>query len=70
MSALLITPPAPDQGCLRHYSNLSTLDAASDMTKGVVRGMNGKSNYYSRHWREDLQSPTFGEKEEGGKVTL
>lgn len=38
------------KGVLRHYSNLSTLDAASDMTKRVVRGMNGKSNYhYSRH---------------------
>lgn len=48
------------------------LGTAFDITKGVCYKYEWKINYhYSRHWREDLQSPTLGGKEEeGGKATL
>lgn len=59
-----------------HHLNTKNADAtpipplgtAFEITKGVWSKYEWKINYhYSRHCREDLQSPTLGGKEEGGK---
>lgn len=64
-SASLFKPPPPKQSRI-----FKTLFQFIYYILPLVQGLKRKSNY-SCHWREDLQSPTLGGKEEEGeKVTL